>query len=121
MGRDKQSDSSFDGLFELVKQLHALHKQMCKMQRPVVDDVCHRVRTVSEHELGHCFDAILDCACIKDGYALFQKLCDTFRSRYPECVADYIETYEDLYGTEEEKPKKPARRKSSRKTMKKAV
>ena len=32
------------------------------------------------------------------GMRLFTKLCNAFRSRYPECVADYIKINDELYG-----------------------
>lgn len=121
MGRKKQSDENFDAIVALARELNALHKQMCDLQRPVVDDVCRRADSVSEHELGHCFDSILDCACIDAGFALFNKLCDTFRSRYPECVKDYIDIYKEIYGDDDETRKKPARQKPAPRKLKKAV
>ena len=121
MGRKKQSDDNFDAIVALARELNALHKQMCDLQRPVVDDVCRRADSVSEDELGHCFDSILDCACIDAGFTLFNKLCDTFLSRYPECVKVYIDIYKEIYGDDDETRKKPARPKPAPRKLKKAV
>ena len=52
----------------------------------------------SEHELEHCFDHVLDISCTDYGLKFFNKLCKTFKARYPVCVTEYIKIQKELYG-----------------------
>ncbi len=91
-------DPAFREILELAKSLHAIHRQAYNLIRPLVNDACKNPQTVSEHELEQLFDQVLNISCTDFGMKLFKKLCDTFKSRYPECIEDYIKINDDLYG-----------------------
>ena len=99
--KGKMSDPAFEHILGLVKSLQAIYKQSYELQRPIVDDMCANVDNVSEHELAHCFDRVLDISSTDYGMKLFNKLCRAFKARYPVCVADYIKIQKEVYGDDE--------------------
>ena len=99
--RALDQDPAFREILELAKSLHAIHRQAYNLIRPLVNDACKNPQTVSEHELEQLFDQVLNISCTDFGMKLFKKLCDTFKSRYPECVEDYIKFNDELYGDDE--------------------
>jgi len=96
--KGKMSDSAFEHILELARSLQAIYEQSYELQRPIVDDMCANVDNVSEHELGHCFDHVLDISCTDYGMKLFNKLCRAFKARYPVCVTEYIKIQKEFYG-----------------------
>ena len=98
----KKSDKEFDNLVasisEMAKSLQRLYRQSYELQRPIVEDMFANPDSVTEHELELCFDQVLNISCTNFGMELFNKLCQTFKSRYPESVADYIEIQNEMYG-----------------------
>ena len=96
--KGKMSDPAFEHILELARSLQAIYKQSYELQRPIVDDMCANVDNVSEHELEHCFDHVLDISCTDYGMKLFNKLCRAFEARYPVCVTEYIKIQKELYG-----------------------
>lgn len=97
-GADIAEDPAFRAIVELAKSLQAICRQSYELMRPIVNDACKNPQTVDEDELAHLFDQVLNIGCTDYGMRLFAKLCNAFRSRYPECVADYIKINDELYG-----------------------
>ena len=97
-GADIAEDPAFRAIVELAKSLQAICRQSYELMRPIVNDACKNPQTVEEDELAHLFDQVLNIGCTDYGMRLFTKLCNAFRSRYPECVADYIKINDELYG-----------------------
>ena len=97
-GADIAEDPAFRAIVELAKSLQAICRQSYELMRPIVNDACKNPQTVDEDELAHIFDQVLNISCTDYGMRLFTKLCNAFRSRYPECVADYIKINDELYG-----------------------
>ena len=97
-GADIAEDPAFRAIVELAKSLRAICRQSYEQMRPIVNDACKNPQTVDEDELAHLFDQVLNIGCTDYGMRLFSKLCNAFRSRYPECVADYIKINDELYG-----------------------
>ncbi len=96
--KSKKADPAFEHIVELVKSLQGLYRQSYELQRPIVEDMCANPDTVTERELERCFDQVLEISCTDFGMELFNRLCQTFKSRYPEAVADYIEIQNEMYG-----------------------
>ena len=99
---DTAEDSDFRAIVELVRSLQSVYRQSYELIRPVVNDACKNPQTVDEDGLAHIFDQVLNISCTDYGMRLFTKLCNSFRSRYPECVADYIKINDELYGEDNE-------------------
>ena len=97
-GADIAEDPAFRAIVELAKSLQAICRRSYELMRPIVNDACKNPQTVDEDELAHLFDQVLNIGCTDYGMRLFTKLCNAFRSRYPECVADYIKINDELYG-----------------------
>ena len=97
-GADIAEEPAFRAIVELAKSLQAICRQSYELMRPIVNDACKNPQTVDEDELAHLFDQVLNIGCTDYGMRLFTKLCNAFRSRYPECVADYIKSNDELYG-----------------------
>ena len=95
-------DPAFRAIVELAKSLQAVCRQSFELIRPIVNDACKNPQTVDEDELAHIFDQVLNISCTDYGMRLFTKLCNAFRLRYPECVADYIKFNDELYGEDNE-------------------
>lgn len=96
--KGKMRDPAFEHICELAKALQSVYKQSYELQRPIVDDMCANADNVSEDELAHCFDRVLDISCTDYGMKLFNKLCRTFKARYPVCVTEYIKIQKEVYG-----------------------
>jgi len=99
--KEKMSDPAFEHILELVKSLQDIYKQSYALQRPIVDALCANADNVSERELEQCFDRVLDISCSDCGMKLFNKLCRTFKARYPVCVMEYIKIQKEVYGDDE--------------------
>ena len=98
--KGKLSDPAFEHILELARSLQTIYKQSYELQRPIVDDLCANADNVSEDELAHCFDFVMDISCTDYGMKLFNKLCGAFKARYPECVTEYIKIQKEVYGDE---------------------
>ena len=83
-GADIAEDPAFRAIVELAKSLQAICRQSYELMRPIVNDACKNPQTVDEDELAHLFDQVLNIGCTDYGMRLFTKLCNAFRSRYPE-------------------------------------
>ena len=99
---DTTEEPAFRAIVELAQSLQAVYRQSYELIRPIVNDACKNPQTVDEDELEHLFDQVLNISCTDYGMRLFTKLCNVFRSRYPECVADYIKFNDELYGEDNE-------------------
>jgi len=91
----------FDGIDALAQSLQSLADQSYVLLKPVVDDVCSNPLTVTQNELEHIFDSVLDVAGIsKKGKSLFDRLCKAFAAVYPDSVRAYIDIEREMYGEE---------------------
>ena len=97
----KSTDADFDRLKDdilvLAQSLNGIYEQSYVLLKPVVDDVCKHPSSISENELEHLFDHVSDIYCYNKGRKLFDKLCRTFRTIYPDSVAFYIQTNHEFY------------------------
>lgn len=87
-------------IFEIAKQIKQLHQKAYDIYFPVVEDVCRR--KVSEDELAHLFDRLLDFACDERILGLYKKVCRRYLYVYPSCIAFHIEAYREMWESETE-------------------
>ena len=99
---DPAEEPAFRAIVALAKSLQVVYRQSYELIRPIVNEACKNPQTVDEDELEHLFDQVLNISCTDYGMRLFTKLCNVFRSRYPECVAEYIKINDELYGEDNE-------------------
>lgn len=62
---------------------------------PLVEDVCNR--TVSEDELAHLLDYLLDFACDEKILGLYKRVCRRYLYIYPSCIKSYIDAYREMW------------------------
>ena len=103
-GVRRKKSSDFDLLVEnissLADSLMAMYRQSYNVLLPIVDDICQRKESVTQNELDHCFDYLLNISCTDFGKRLFDRVCVTFKSKYPDSVEFYVKENESLYGVE---------------------
>jgi len=62
---------------------------------PLVEDVCSR--TVSEDELLHLLEYLLDSACDERILELYKRVCRRYLYVYPSYIKLYIEAYREMW------------------------
>ena len=101
-GARRMKSSDYDLLVEsissLADSLMAIYRQSYDALLPIVDDICQRKESVTQNELDHCFDYLLNISCTDFGKKLFDRVCVTFKSKYPDSVEFYVKENESLYG-----------------------
>ena len=60
---------------------------------PLVENVCSRI--VSEDELSHLLEYLLDFACDEKILKLYKRVCRRYLYVYPGCIKFYIEKLEN--------------------------
>ena len=100
-GARRMKSSDYDLLVEsissLADSLMAIYRQSYDALLPIVDDICQRKESVTQNELEHCFDYLLNISCTDFGKKLFDRVCVTFKSKYPDSVEFYVKENETIY------------------------
>ena len=103
-GTRQKESSDYDSLVEsissLANSMMAIYRQSYDVLLPIVDDICQRKESVTQNELEHCFDYLLNISCTDFGKRLFDRVCVTFKSKYPDSVEFYVKENESLYGVQ---------------------
>ena len=87
-----------ENICQIAEQIVQLHQKAYEVYLPLVEDVCSR--TVSEDELSHLLDYLLDFACDEKILGLYKKVCRRYLYVYPDCIKFYIEAYREMWGEE---------------------
>lgn len=88
-----------EGIYRIAEQIVQLHQKAYEVYLPLVDDVCSR--TVSEDELSHLLDYLLDFACDEKTLELYKRVCRRYLCIYPSCIKFYIEAYREMWEDED--------------------
>ncbi len=86
-------------IYQIAEQINEIHQKAYEVYLPWVEDVCSRI--VSEVELSHLFDYLLDFACDEKILVLYKKVCRKYLYVYPRCIKFYIETYREMWEDKE--------------------
>lgn len=73
-------------------------QQAYEIYLPLTEELCKH--TVSEDELEHHLDYILDYAFDERIVNLFKKICRNYLCIYPNCIKSYIEIYKEVWDSE---------------------
>ena len=84
-----------ENIYRLAEQIVQLHQEAYETYLSLVEDVCSR--TVSEDELSHLLDYLLDFACDEKMLGLYKRVCRKYLDIYPGCIRDYIEAYREMW------------------------
>ena len=87
-----------ESICQFAEKISKLFQEAYDVYLPLVEDVCGR--EVSEDELAHLFDYLLDFACDEKILGLYKKLCRKYLYIYPRCIKFYIEAYRDMWEDE---------------------
>ena len=87
-------------IYQIAEQMVEIHQKAYEVYLPLIEDVCSR--TVSEAELSHLLDYLLDFACDEKILKLYKKVCRKYLYVYPRCITFYIETYREMWEDEKE-------------------
>mgnify|MGYP001037232916 CR=1 FL=1 len=75
-------------IYQIAEQIVEIHQKAYEVYLPLVEDVCSR--TVSEAELSHLLDYLLDFACDEKILKLYKKVCRKYLYVYPRSSLYYI-------------------------------
>ena len=84
-----------ENIYQIAEQIVQLHQKAYEVYLPLVEYVCSR--TVSEDELSHLLDYLLDFACDEKILGLYKKVCRRYLYVYPDCIKFYIEAYREMW------------------------
>ena len=88
-----------ENIYQIIEQVVQLHKEDYEVYLPLVEDVCSKI--VSEDELSHLLDYLLDFACDEKVLKLYKRVCRRYLYVYPSCIKSYIETYWEMWKVED--------------------
>ena len=88
-----------ENIYQIAEQIVQLHQKAYEVYFPLVEDVCSR--TVSEDELSHLLDYLLDFACDEKILGLYKWVCRKYLDVYPGCIRNYIEAYREMWEDED--------------------
>ena len=84
------------GIFQIAEQIAQLNQEAYEAYLPLVNSVCSRI--VSEDELSHLLDHLLDFACDEKMLGLYKRVCRRYSCTYPACIKFYVEAYREMWG-----------------------
>ena len=87
-------------IYQIAEQIVEIHQKACEFYLPLVEGVCSRI--VSEDELSHLLDYLLDFAYDEKILGLYKKVCRKYLYVYPRCIKSYIEAYWEMWEDEGE-------------------
>ncbi len=88
-----------ESTYQIAEKISKLYQEAYGVYLPLVEDVCSR--KVSEDELSHLLDYLLDFAW-DEILGLYKKACRRYLSAYPRCIKYYIEVYREVWEDEGE-------------------
>ena len=90
-------------IYQIAEQIAQLHQKAYEIYLPLLEDVCSR--TVSEDELSHLLDYLLDFVCDEKILELYIMVCRRYLYIYPRCIKYYIEAYREMWEDESKEVK----------------
>lgn len=84
-----------ENIYQIAEQIVQLHQKAYEVYLPLVEDVCGRI--VSEDELSHLLDYLLDFACDEKILELYKRARRRYLYVYPDCIKLYIEAYREMW------------------------
>ena len=88
-----------ENICRFAERIVQLHQKAYEVYLPLVEDVCSR--TVSEDELSHLLDYLLDFACDEKILGLYKWVCRKYMDEYHGCISNYIEAYREMWEDED--------------------
>ena len=89
-----------ESTYQIAEKISKLYQEAYDVYLPLVEDVYSR--KVSEDELSHHLDYLLNYAWDEKILGLYKKACRRYLYVYPRCVKFYIEAYREMWEDEGE-------------------
>ena len=90
-----------ESTYQIAEKISKLYQEAYGVYLPLVEDVCSR--KVSEDELSHILDCLLDFAWDEKILGQYKKACRRYLYVYPRCIKFYIEAYREMWEDESKK------------------
>lgn len=84
-----------ESIYQITEKISKFYREAFDVYLPLVEDVCSI--EVSENELSHLLDYLLDFACDEKILELYKKVCRKYLYVYPGCIKSYIEAYREMW------------------------
>ena len=86
-------------IYRIAEPVVEIHQKAYEFYLPLVEDVYSRI--VSEDELSHLLEYLLDFACDEKILELYKRVCRRYLYVYPGCIKFYIEAYREMWEDED--------------------
>ncbi len=83
-----------ESIYQIAEKISKIYQDAYDVYLPLIEDVCSR--EVSEDELSHLLDYLLDFTCDEKILGLYKKVCRRYLYVYPGCIKFYIEAYREM-------------------------
>lgn len=83
-------------LYQIAEKIYQINQQAYVTYLPIVEDICNR--KVSEDELSHFLDYLLDVANDEKMLELYKRVYKNYFYVYTDCIKFYIEAYWEMWG-----------------------
>ena len=87
-------------IYQIAEQIAQLNQEAYEVYLPLAEGICSRI--VSEDELSHLLDYLLDFACDEKILDLYKRVCGRYLYIYPSCIKFYVEAYREMWEDEME-------------------
>jgi len=98
--QDKQQKILTDDIREIAKGLQAIYSQAETQYTSAVNDVIRR-KSKDAKEIEHILNYMLDFADNEKILTSYRKLCRYYFDINPQATAEYIQSYKELYDSDE--------------------
>ena len=88
-----------ENIYQIAEQIVQLHQKAYEVYLLFVEDECSRI--VSEDELSHLLDYLLDFACDEKILKLYKRVCRKYLYIYPSSIKLYVEAYREMWEDED--------------------
>ncbi len=87
-----------ESIYQIAEKISKIYQDAYDVYLPLVEDMCSR--EVSEDELSHLLDYLLNFAGDEKISGLYKKVCRRYWYVYPGCIKFYIEAYREMWENE---------------------
>ena len=94
------SEENFESIRTLAEETQRLAALALKQYTPVVDDIIGS-KSKEVRYIEHTLDGLLDFCFYEPMVQLFRRLCRYYYKIDPDATADYINTYRDMWESNE--------------------
>lgn len=94
------TQEGFADIIELCKAMEGIYDMAYNQYKPLVDAACKR--KMSENDVCHLLDYLLDFACEARFLSLYKKVCRYYYLFYPGIITEYVELYREMWDSQVE-------------------